>query len=612
MSEARFKRTSTQTRRTTRTRGAATKSRPRLGDLAAPQGAAAASSEDNFVEIHPPTSVEEDHERGGRSASVVVKYRVVVDLQAQRAASRRGTSGSTSQAAPPPPVAQPGASNAPGTRENYVQAINTSTSGREAIPPFRRINGGACHGQSPGEPTPNSSSKRRRLEGPADESLSESPVEVAESNADGSGVDPPSQVAESSHLVEDDATPLLVPPELTMAVVMSPEEWRQLLSSDLGNETLRNIARDIGDKAMNKMLSIENEYANEEVVQKKPRAKRTGDRMVYAATCNSRPPILVLFCREFPVYARTRQLAGYPAMPGGSIWRNDLYLPAVADRIPPSAPFTTGVQKDKMPEDTNDHEFMKSHLSVVSSALAISNFPVDVQGILSNAYDDDGDGHISTNELVEGARLKIRTEKCNSMLWKGIGLAVVLVVALIGLNAGLTYGIIDANKDTEVQGRALLVREKGMDAEVPVATSNNEITVTLATIPFLPSSAVSHIQNLAFSSEDGSVVYHRKVRSADVRPDQGLTLMTTQGDLVEWDLIDDAKKLSITLQDGTAWKTCMHCTECTAGNIYSTPDILDALDSFEAATGKEARRHLGTFSRRLQNGGRGDRDCNSC
>jgi len=254
----------------------------------------------------------------------------------------------------------------------------------------------------------------------------------------------------------------------------------------------------------------------------------------------------------------------------------------------------------------------RSAMSHVSSALAISNFPVEVQGILSNAYDDDDDGHISTKELVEGARIKIRTEKCNSLLWKGIGLAVVLVVALIGLNVGLTYGIIDANKDTEVQGRALMVREKGMDAEVPVATSNNEITVTLATLPFLPSSAVSHIQNMAFSSEDGSVVYHRKVRSADVRPDQGLTLMTTQGDRVEWDLVDDAKKLSITLQDGTAWKTCMHCTECTAGNVYSTPDILDGLNSFEAAMGKEARRHLGTISRRLQNKGRGDRSCSSC
>ncbi|EJK44121.1 hypothetical protein THAOC_37368 [Thalassiosira oceanica] len=122
----------------------------------------------------------------------------------------------------------PGASNAPGTRENYL-----------------------CSGHKIHQPTPNSSSsKRRRLERPADESLSESPVEVAKPNADGSGVDPPSQVAESSDLVEDDATPLLEPPACT-------HEWKQLLSSDLGNETLRNIARDVGDKAMNKMLSLE-------------------------------------------------------------------------------------------------------------------------------------------------------------------------------------------------------------------------------------------------------------------------------------------------------------------------------------------------------------------
>jgi len=259
---------------------------------------------------------------------------------------------------------------------------------------------------------------------------------------------------------------------------------------------------------------------------------------------------------------------------------------------------------------------MSSHqsgMSHVSSALAISNFPVEVQGILSNAYDDDGDGHISTEELVEGARLKMRTEKCNSILWKGIGLAVFLIVALIGMNAGLTYGIIDANKDTEVQGRALMVRGKGSDdAEVPVATSNNEITVTLATLPFLPSSAVSHVDNLAFSSEDGSVVYHRKVRSVDISPGKSLKLLTTEGDMVEWDLVDDAKQLSIALasgEEGTSWKMCVHCTECTASNVYSTPDILDGLDSFEAATGKEARRHLGTFSRRLQNGGRGDRSC---
>jgi len=256
-----------------------------------------------------------------------------------------------------------------------------------------------------------------------------------------------------------------------------------------------------------------------------------------------------------------------------------------------------------------------SRMSMVSATLTISDFPVEIQGILSEAFDPDGDGHISTDELVEGAKISIQTRKFNRMLWKGLAVAIFVVLALVGLNAGLTYGIVDANKDTEVQGRALMVREKGMDAEVPVATSNNEITVTLATLPFLPSSVVSHVENLAFSSEDGSVVYHRKVRSVDISPEKSLKLLTTEGDMVEWDLVDDAKKLSIALasgEDGTAWKMCVYCTECTAANVYSTPDILNGLDSFEAATGKEARRHLGTFSRRLQNGGRGDRECNSC
>ena len=207
---------------------------------------------------------------------------------------------------------------------------------------------------------------------------------------------------------------------------------------------------------------------------------------------------------------------------------------------------------------------------------------------------------------MEGARLKIRTEKCNSMLWKGIGLAVFLVVALVGLNAGLTFGIIDANKDTEVQGRALMVRENGEETDKPVATSNNEVTVTLATLPFLPSSAVSHVENLAFSSEDGSVVYHRKVRSVDISPEKSVKLLTTEGDMVKWDLVEDAKKLSIALasgEEGTAWKMGVYCTECTAANVYSTPDILDGLDRFETATGKDARRHLShTLSRSLQNG----------
>ena len=51
-----------------------------------------------------------------------------------------------------------------------------------------------------------------------------------------------------------------------MAVATTPDEWRQLLSNELDNETLRKIARDIAVRALVEMLTIEHEYVNEELV----------------------------------------------------------------------------------------------------------------------------------------------------------------------------------------------------------------------------------------------------------------------------------------------------------------------------------------------------------
>ena len=57
---------------------------------------------------------------------------------------------------------------------------------------------------------------------------------------------------------------------------------------------------------------------------------------------------------------------------------------------------------------------------------------------------------------------------------------------------------------------------------------------------------------------------------------------------------------------------CVYCTECTAANVYLTPEILAGLDNFETMTGKVSRRHLGTYdsvrvlSRRLGYNGRGN------
>ncbi|EJK50805.1 hypothetical protein THAOC_30093, partial [Thalassiosira oceanica] len=50
-----------------------------------------------------------------------------------------------------------------------------------------------------------------------------------------------------------------------------------------------------------------------------------------------------------------------------------------------------------------------SDLSLVSQTLAISNFPPEVQAIMTEAFDEDGNGHIASAELVESAKLTIAT-----------------------------------------------------------------------------------------------------------------------------------------------------------------------------------------------------------
>lgn len=54
-----------------------------------------------------------------------------------------------------------------------------------------------------------------------------------------------------------------------------------------------------------------------------------------------------------------------------------------------------------------------------------------VAGILSEAYDKDGDGHISPSELVRAAKLTIHTRKSNSKLRKALGFTVLLVAVAI-------------------------------------------------------------------------------------------------------------------------------------------------------------------------------------
>ena len=108
-----------------------------------------------------------------------------------------------------------------------------------------------------------------------------------------------------------------------------------------------------------------------------------------------------------------------------------------------------------------------------------------------------------------------------------------------------------------------MVKHADSEAEVPVATSNNEVTVTIAANPFLPC-------------------------------EETVRLKTMDGDVIKWDA-GDGKEMTITLEDGTELKVCIYCTECNATNVYPAPEILDGLGNFETAIGMETRRHRSLF-----------------
>ena len=85
------------------------------------------------------------------------------------------------------------------------------------------------------------------------------------------------------------------------------------------------------------------------------------------------------------------------------------------------------------------------------NAFAICDFPEDIQAKLKHAFDQNGDGFIDTEELLQAATLFEITKSANSYLRKGLCAAAGMCVLLVGANAGLTGGIIHATKDTRVR-----------------------------------------------------------------------------------------------------------------------------------------------------------------
>ena len=112
---------------------------------------------------------------------------------------------------------------------------------------------------------------------------------------------------------------------------------------------------------------------------------------------------------------------------------------------------------------------------MTQETLSVESFPSKVQGTLSEAFDKDGNGIIYCQELVDAVNLYIQTKTANSLLCKGIGFTATLSIFLVGTSAGLTYVIVDANKDTRVDARVLVAKQHD-----PISVSTNEIQLCAA------------------------------------------------------------------------------------------------------------------------------------
>ena len=91
------------------------------------------------------------------------------------------------------------------------------------------------------------------------------------------------------------------------------------------------------------------------------------------------------------------------------------------------------------------------------------------------SFDKDGSGTVDLVELRAAAEAMRRTQAQGQLLKKIVLVLAVLILAMVGINAGLTFAVIEATRETEVSEGNLL--EKGTDMPVATAAARQEVSV---------------------------------------------------------------------------------------------------------------------------------------
>jgi len=209
---------------------------------------------------------------------------------------------------------------------------------------------------------------------------------------------------------------------------------------------------------------------------------------------------------------------------------------------------------------------------------------------LLDIFDYNGDGFVSKNEVAKGAELYVKEEKKTKQKTKLIYGLLVGYLILVATIAGLVYGIVIANKDSQVVAVTGMSSAPLMSMDShPVSVNTNEVDPPLGVISFLPFNALSKIKDIVFSvpsydDDDVTKAIMRRVSGIDVVANVSFLITTTMGDTLVWDSRSDytpIDQLNMTLADGTEHVGNVVCMTCSAINaVWDDKDIIDSLDAY--------------------------------
>jgi len=216
----------------------------------------------------------------------------------------------------------------------------------------------------------------------------------------------------------------------------------------------------------------------------------------------------------------------------------------------------------------------------------LSKCDSNLKEVLDN-FDYNKDGFVSKEEVAQGADLFVKAQDKNKRQKKQIYSLLTGYLFLVATIAGLVYGIVKANKDSQVVEVSGMTTKPlmSMDSQ-PVSVNTNELEITLGMIAFLPFNALPKIKDIVFSppTGDGILSMMRRVAGIDVTTNVSFTITTTMGDTLMWDSLSNytpIDQMNITLHDGTYYEASVVCTTCSAINaVWDDTDVIDAYDMY--------------------------------